>query len=199
MIFKETFSNRSPIIFYSFHLFENIEFTWKSSFSSKRTELFAWKPMVAAQRVSAAPIHLQRNEINDPLTLAMANHNGNRRVNGVCRARRMRHEGGEEFKPLLTLTYTYFGRTNERTNGSLLWSRGIVATLSQRRMRRATGVRDAIEIQLQNYFRGLDPRGQISTVWPACGHRATDPIARPSCNREKGTARGESVLIPRVG
>lgn len=71
--------------------------------------------MVAAQRVSAAPIHLQRNEINDPLTLAMANHNGSRRVNGVCRARRMRHEGGEEFKPLLTLTYTYFGRTNERT------------------------------------------------------------------------------------
>lgn len=46
---------------------------------------------------------------------------------------------------------------------------------------------------------GPDPRGQISTVWPACGHRATDPIARPSCNREKGAARGESVLVPRVG
>lgn len=106
--------------------------------------------MVAAQRVSAAPIHLQRNEINDPLTLAMANHNGSRRVNGVPRTPHAPRRRGEElnrYSLLLTLT------SDERTNGSLLWSRGIVATLSQRRMRRATGVRDPIEIQLQNYFR----------------------------------------------
>lgn len=159
-------------------------------------ELSAWKPMVAAQRVSAAPIHLQRNEINDPLTLAVANHNGSsRRVNGVCVGHAPRGaRGGEELEPLLTLTYTYFGRTNERF--SPLISRDLVGTLSQRRMRRATGVR--LKFNYKTIFEAgpsIPLCGQISRVWLGCV-RAQDPLPGHPATARKAQ-REEKVFLSR--
>lgn len=50
--------------------------------------------------------------------------------------------------------------------------------LSQRRMRRATGVRDPIEIQLQNYFRGR-PRSPWTNFHSAACVRTGPRIPLP--------------------
>lgn len=132
----------------------------------------------------------------------MANHNGSRRVNGVrCTPHAPPSRRGEELEPLLTLTYTYFGRTNERTNERFfpLISRdrgNAFATQDAPCHRRSRSDRNSITKLFSR------PAPIPVDKFPQCGlraHRATDPIARPSCNREKGAARGESVLIPRVG
>lgn len=110
----------------------------------------------------------------------MANHNGSRRVNGVRCAVYAACATKQERRRTWTVTHSYLHllRTNERTNGSFLWSRGIVATLSQRRMRRATGVRDPIEIQLQNYFRGR-PRSPWTNFHSAACVRTGPRIPLP--------------------
>lgn len=103
----------------------------------------------------------------------MANHNGSRRVNGVrCTPHAPPSRRGEELEPLLTLTYTYFGRTNERTvlsfdlEGSWQRFRNAGCAVPQ-----AFAIRSKFNYKTI-FEAGPDPRGQISTVWPACaqGH-----------------------------
>lgn len=112
----------------------------------------------------------------------------------------MRHQAGEE-KNLnrysLLLTLTSDERTNERFFPLISRDRGnAFATQDAPCHRRSRSDRNSITKLFSR------PAPIPVDKFPQCGlraHRATDPIARPSCNREKGAARGESVLIPRVG
>lgn len=118
----------------------------------------------------------------------------------MCGVRRMRHQAGEE-KNLnrysLLLTLTSDERTNERFFPLISRDRGnAFATQDAPCHRRSRSDRNSITKLFSR------PAPIPVDKFPQCGlraHRATDPIARPSCNREKGAARGESVLIPRVG
>lgn len=133
----------------------------------------------------------------------MANHNGSRRVNGVRCAVYAACATKQERRRTWTVTHSYLHllRTNERTNERFfpLISRdrgNAFATQDAPCHRRSRSDRNSITKLFSR------PAPIPVDKFPQCGlraHRATDPIARPSCNREKGAARGESVLIPRVG